>query len=172
MCRMVIEACKAGNEQVIADVKRLAKYSEGKIPETAEELCNQVFHTVYMVSSCLLSACRETRGFYQSHIYLSLTCACRACRNKAQRRRDSEPEILLRQSVHTIAISTSTKCTKLSGTSSSILSTLSPSSKWRGVRFQRTSPCRTFKRYAKFPCHVFFVYFFPYFQQQHADLSN
>lgn len=49
MCRMVIEACKAGNEQVIADVKRIAKYSEGKIPDTAEELCNQIFHTVYMV---------------------------------------------------------------------------------------------------------------------------
>lgn len=49
MCRMVIEACKAGNEQVIADVKRLAKYSEEKIPETPEELCNQIFHTVYMV---------------------------------------------------------------------------------------------------------------------------
>lgn len=49
MCRMVIEACKAGNEQVIADVKRLAKYSEDKMPETAEELCNQIFHTVYMV---------------------------------------------------------------------------------------------------------------------------
>ncbi|RYP74911.1 hypothetical protein DL771_002695 [Monosporascus sp. 5C6A] len=49
MCRMVIEACKAGNEQVIADVKRLAKYSDGKIPDTPEELCNQIFHTVYMV---------------------------------------------------------------------------------------------------------------------------
>ena len=47
---MVIEACKAGNEQVIADVKRIAKYSDNKIPETAEELCNQIFHTVYMVS--------------------------------------------------------------------------------------------------------------------------
>ncbi|KAK7745685.1 hypothetical protein SLS62_009651 [Diatrype stigma] len=59
MCRMVIEACKAGNEQVIADVKRLAKYGEGKIPETAEELCNQVFHTVYMGMSKQSS--KETR---------------------------------------------------------------------------------------------------------------
>ena len=49
MCRMVIEACKAGNEQVIADMKRIAKYSENKTPEIAEELCNQIFHTVYMV---------------------------------------------------------------------------------------------------------------------------
>ncbi len=49
MCRMVIEACKAGNEQVIADVKRLATYRKGQVPETAEDLCHQIFHTVYMV---------------------------------------------------------------------------------------------------------------------------
>ncbi|KAH6658121.1 putative glutamine dependent NAD+ synthetase [Truncatella angustata] len=48
MCRMVMEACKAGNEQVIADVKRIAKYNEGQIPDTPEDLCNQLFHTVYM----------------------------------------------------------------------------------------------------------------------------
>ncbi|RYP68382.1 hypothetical protein DL770_008450 [Monosporascus sp. CRB-9-2] len=59
MCRMVIEACKAGNEQVIADVKRLAKYSDGKIPDTPEELCNQIFHTVYMGMSKQSS--KETR---------------------------------------------------------------------------------------------------------------
>ncbi|RYP39273.1 hypothetical protein DL767_002282 [Monosporascus sp. MG133] len=56
MCRMVIEACKAGNEQVIADVKRLAKYSDGKIPDTPEELCNQIFHTVYMRARDLAAA--------------------------------------------------------------------------------------------------------------------
>ncbi|RYP12254.1 hypothetical protein DL765_007439 [Monosporascus sp. GIB2] len=59
MCRMVIEACKAGNEQVIADVNRLAKYKDGKIPDTPEELCNQIFHTVYMGMSKQSS--KETR---------------------------------------------------------------------------------------------------------------
>ncbi|KAK6704934.1 glutamine-dependent NAD(+) synthetase [Fusarium graminearum] len=47
MCRLVVAAIKAGNEEVIADVKRIAVYSD-KLPETAEEFCNQIFHTVYM----------------------------------------------------------------------------------------------------------------------------
>ncbi|KAJ5721565.1 uncharacterized protein N7483_009499 [Penicillium malachiteum] len=47
MCRLVIAAIKDGNEEVIADVKRIAAYSE-KLPETAEELCNQIFCTCYM----------------------------------------------------------------------------------------------------------------------------
>lgn len=49
MCRLVIEACEAGNEQVIADVRRLARYTDS-IPKTPQELCNQLFHTIYMVS--------------------------------------------------------------------------------------------------------------------------
>jgi NAD+ synthase (glutamine-hydrolysing) len=59
MCRLVMEACKAGNEQVIADVKRLAKYTEGRIPETPQELCHQLLHTIYMGMSRQSS--RETR---------------------------------------------------------------------------------------------------------------
>jgi NAD+ synthase (glutamine-hydrolysing) len=59
MCRLVVEACKAGNEQVMNDVKRLAKYSKGKIPRTPQELCNQLFHTVYMGMSKQSS--KETR---------------------------------------------------------------------------------------------------------------
>ncbi|KAF5607861.1 NAD+ synthase (glutamine-hydrolyzing) [Fusarium subglutinans] len=47
MCRLVVEAIKAGNEEVIEDVKRIAVFSD-KLPETAEEFCNQIFHTVYM----------------------------------------------------------------------------------------------------------------------------
>ncbi|KAH8690888.1 hypothetical protein BGW36DRAFT_306121 [Talaromyces proteolyticus] len=47
MCRLVIAAIKEGNEQVIEDTKRIAAYSE-KLPETAEELCNQVLYTCYM----------------------------------------------------------------------------------------------------------------------------
>ncbi|EXA50769.1 NAD+ synthase (glutamine-hydrolysing) [Fusarium oxysporum f. sp. pisi HDV247] len=47
MCRLVVEAIKAGNEEVIEDVKRIAVYSD-KLPETPEDFCNQIFHTVYM----------------------------------------------------------------------------------------------------------------------------
>lgn len=60
MCRMVIDAIKAGNSQVIEDVKRLAAYGQGKLPETPQELCNQIFHTIYMGMSKQSSA--ETRG--------------------------------------------------------------------------------------------------------------
>ncbi|KAF2403210.1 glutamine dependent NAD+ synthetase [Trichodelitschia bisporula] len=59
MCRLVIEALEAGNEQVLADVKRIAKYSD-EVPKTAKELCSQVFSTVYMGMSQQSSA--ETRG--------------------------------------------------------------------------------------------------------------
>ncbi|MCJ1309239.1 glutamine-dependent NAD(+) synthetase [Agyrium rufum] len=60
MCRLVIEATKAGNKQVIEDVKRIASQSiEGKIPETPQQLCNQLFHTIYMGMSQQSS--KETR---------------------------------------------------------------------------------------------------------------
>ncbi|KAK4228275.1 hypothetical protein QBC38DRAFT_475747 [Podospora fimiseda] len=49
MCRIVMEAINEGNAQVIEDVKRIAKYNgEGVLPKTAQELCNQVFTTIYM----------------------------------------------------------------------------------------------------------------------------
>ncbi|KAJ3526313.1 hypothetical protein NM208_g11250 [Fusarium decemcellulare] len=47
MCRLVVQAIKEGNEEVIADVKRIAAYTE-ELPNTPEEFCNQIFHTVYM----------------------------------------------------------------------------------------------------------------------------
>ncbi|KAK3312260.1 putative glutamine dependent NAD+ synthetase [Apodospora peruviana] len=46
MCRLVIDAMKGGNMKVIEDVARIAPGI--KVPETAEELCNRIFHTVYM----------------------------------------------------------------------------------------------------------------------------
>lgn len=60
MCRLVIQAIEDGNKQVIEDVKRLAQYNEGKLPKTPQELCNQIFHTVYMGMSKQSS--KETRG--------------------------------------------------------------------------------------------------------------
>ncbi|KAM0247869.1 hypothetical protein ACHAQJ_009685 [Trichoderma viride] len=58
MCRLVVQAVKDGNEQVIADVKRLAAFSD-KLPDTPEEFCNQIFHTVYMGMATQSS--KETR---------------------------------------------------------------------------------------------------------------
>ena len=44
-----MEAVQAGNEEVIADVKRIAKYQgEGVLPETPQQLCNAVLSTIYM----------------------------------------------------------------------------------------------------------------------------
>lgn len=47
MCCLVIKAIEEGNKQAIADCKRLAKYVD-RLPTTAEELCNQLFHTIYL----------------------------------------------------------------------------------------------------------------------------
>ncbi|KAJ4306292.1 hypothetical protein N0V88_001091 [Collariella sp. IMI 366227] len=49
MCRIVMKAVEEGNQQVIEDVKRVAKYKgEGVLPKTPQELCNQIFTTIYM----------------------------------------------------------------------------------------------------------------------------
>ncbi|OJJ45840.1 hypothetical protein ASPZODRAFT_143717 [Penicilliopsis zonata CBS 506.65] len=66
MCRIVMEAVHAGNEQVIADVRRIAgAYEEDEaavkdwLPRTPQELCHRLFHTVYMGMASQSS--RETR---------------------------------------------------------------------------------------------------------------
>src|SRR5690348_15181278 len=60
MCRIVMKAVEEGNAQVIEDVKRIAKYNgEGVLPKTPQELCNQVFSTIYMGMKSQSS--RETR---------------------------------------------------------------------------------------------------------------
>ncbi|KAJ9142062.1 Glutamine-dependent NAD(+) synthetase [Pleurostoma richardsiae] len=59
MCRLVIKAIEEGNEQVIADVRRIAAFTPGQLPRTPEELCGQIFHTVYMGMEKQSS--RETR---------------------------------------------------------------------------------------------------------------
>jgi NAD+ synthase (glutamine-hydrolysing) len=58
MCRLAIAAAKQGNQQVIADIKRIAAYST-ELPETAEALCNQILHTVYLGMEAQSS--KETR---------------------------------------------------------------------------------------------------------------
>jgi NAD+ synthase (glutamine-hydrolysing) len=52
MCRIVMQAISDGNQQVIDDVKRIAKYGgEGVLPKTPQELCSQVFTTMKKQSS-------------------------------------------------------------------------------------------------------------------------
>lgn len=57
---MVVDACKAGNQQVIADVKRIAQYDGGDPLSNPKDLCGQLFHTVYMGMSKQSS--KETRS--------------------------------------------------------------------------------------------------------------
>ena len=58
MCRMVVEACQAGSQQVIEDVKRVTK--KHTAPKTPQELCNIIFHTLYLGMSKQSS--KETRN--------------------------------------------------------------------------------------------------------------
>lgn len=58
MCRLAVAAAKEGNQQVIADMKRIAAYST-ELPETPEALCNQILHTVYLGMEAQSS--KETR---------------------------------------------------------------------------------------------------------------
>lgn len=62
MCRLVIAALEEGNEQVKKDVQRIAgAYEEkGWLPKTPQELCNRIFHTVYMGMATQSS--KETRS--------------------------------------------------------------------------------------------------------------
>jgi NAD+ synthase (glutamine-hydrolysing) len=49
MCRIVFQAIQDNNAQVIEDVKRIAVYNgEGVLPKSPQELCNQIFTTIYM----------------------------------------------------------------------------------------------------------------------------
>jgi NAD+ synthase (glutamine-hydrolysing) len=60
MCRIVMAAIASNNAQVIADVKRIAIYNgEGTLPTTPQELCNQIFTTIYM--GMKKQSSRETR---------------------------------------------------------------------------------------------------------------
>ena len=62
MCRLVLQAMKAGNKQVMADVQRIAgQYeSDGWLPKTPQELCHNIFHTLYLGMATQSS--KETRS--------------------------------------------------------------------------------------------------------------
>ena len=50
LCRMLLEACKQGNERVMKDVRRIAGAYEKKdwLPKTPQEICFGLFHTLFM----------------------------------------------------------------------------------------------------------------------------
>ncbi|KAF2465588.1 glutamine-dependent NAD(+) synthetase with GAT domain-containing protein [Lindgomyces ingoldianus] len=62
MCRIIMDALKNGNTQVKADVQRIAGAYEAEdwFPKTPQELCNRIFHTVYMGMAAQSS--KETRS--------------------------------------------------------------------------------------------------------------
>ncbi|KAK4208438.1 putative glutamine dependent NAD+ synthetase [Rhypophila decipiens] len=60
MCRLVIKAIEDGNEQVIADVKRIVPGKD--VPTTPQALCHEIFHTVYMGMSKQSSADTRRRA--------------------------------------------------------------------------------------------------------------
>ncbi|KAJ3127900.1 glutamine-dependent NAD(+) synthetase [Nowakowskiella sp. JEL0407] len=53
MCKLVCEAAKEGDQQVIEDVRRCLGEPEGStyVPKEPTEFCNRVFHTCYMGTS-------------------------------------------------------------------------------------------------------------------------
>ena len=58
MCRMVVEACKTGNQQVLKDAQTVCG-DETWQPSTPQEFCGRIFHTCFMGS---VNSSKETRG--------------------------------------------------------------------------------------------------------------
>jgi NAD+ synthase (glutamine-hydrolysing) len=59
MCQMIVKECKAGNQRVIEDVRKVTRHSDPNwIPEDAKELANRIFVTCYMST---VNSSQETR---------------------------------------------------------------------------------------------------------------
>ncbi|KAL0640035.1 glutamine-dependent NAD(+) synthetase [Maublancomyces gigas] len=88
MCRLVVEACENGEEQVIKDVRRIAGEPEGStwVPKTPQELAGHIFYTSFMGTE---NSSKETRqrakdfaeaiGTY--HVDLNMDSVVNAVRN-------------------------------------------------------------------------------------------
>lgn len=50
MCRLVVEAIKGGDLQVLYDAFRIGNYQNGEVPEDPKEFASRIFCTVYMGS--------------------------------------------------------------------------------------------------------------------------
>ena len=58
MCRLVCKEAAEGNEQVIADARRITRSADDWIPADPRELAHMIFHTAYMGTS---NSSKETR---------------------------------------------------------------------------------------------------------------
>jgi NAD+ synthase (glutamine-hydrolysing) len=58
MCRLVVEACEAGDQQVIKDVRMVCADND-YTPRIPQEFCSRIFHTCFMGST---NSSGETRG--------------------------------------------------------------------------------------------------------------
>ena len=87
MCRLVVQAIKAGNQQVIADLHTICA-DDNWLPLTPEELCGRLFHT------CEMPSCGKCR--------CSINWTCQAIwvqRRIAQMRHAKGHEILAKVSI-------------------------------------------------------------------------
>ncbi|KAG7819318.1 hypothetical protein KL928_001992 [Ogataea angusta] len=48
MCKLVVQACKEGNHQVIEDAQAVANMPQSWIPSSPQDLAGKIFHTCYM----------------------------------------------------------------------------------------------------------------------------
>ena len=48
MCRLVVKECKEGNEQVLADARKLARKDNDWVPSSPQELASLLFYTCFM----------------------------------------------------------------------------------------------------------------------------
>ena len=63
MCRIVVKEIKEGNEQVIADCRRICAEPDPEwLPASAEELCGKIFAAAYMGSKKMSSADTRRRA--------------------------------------------------------------------------------------------------------------
>lgn len=58
MCRLVVDAIKAGNQQIIRDVRTICAEDDW-LPSSPQELCERIFHTCYMGTE--KNSSKETR---------------------------------------------------------------------------------------------------------------
>ena len=64
MCRIITQAVRDGNKQVIQDVQRIAGVYEKEswLPETPRQLCHNLFHTIYMGMATQSSPATRSRA--------------------------------------------------------------------------------------------------------------
>lgn len=57
--QLVVKAIQAGDQDALADARRIGHYQSGEAITSPQELANRLFHTVYMGTENSSSATRE-----------------------------------------------------------------------------------------------------------------